>query len=280
MKTIKIIALIFLCTITAKAQENFRYSLSGIKKVNIYTNTSVKLIVGSSNELIMGKYDGYKGNHNDHDGDHEEGDYDNDNNHDHKKKTDRSKGLTAIYANGKDNTGYGLQIEKEGDVLKIRDLKSFMQRDGFTITLPKNIDISLNCGSMGGAKIIGFSSDIEIRTSIGQIELIDVTGPITANSSVGSIDVIFVHVNQNAPITIMTSTGDVDVSLPQNTKANLVLKSSMGTVFTNFDLKTPPRKDGMRVPDASRSIVSKLNDGGVNIRLSSNMGNVYLRKKK
>ncbi len=277
MKTIKIIALIFLCTITAKAQENFKYSLTGIKKVNIYTNTSVKLIVGSSNELIMGKYDDYKDHHNNLDGDHEEGDNDHDN---HNKKGDRSKGLTAIYANGKDNTGYGLQIEKEGDVLKIRDLKSFMQRHGFTITLPKDIDVSLNCGSMGGAKIIGFSSDIEIRTSIGQIELVDVTGPITANSSVGSIDVIFVHVNQNAPITIMTSTGDVDVSLPQNTKANLVLKSSMGTVFTNFDLKTPPRKDGMKKVGANRSIVSKLNDGGVNIRLSSNMGNVYLRKKK
>ena len=277
MKTIKIIALIFLCTITAKAQEDFKYSLSGIKKVNIYTNTSVKLIVGSSDELIMGKYDGYK-SHNNHDGDHEEGDHDHDSNDN--KKVDRSKGLTAIYANGKDNTGFGLQIEKEGDVLKIRDLKSFMQRHGFTITLPKDIDVSLNCGSMGGAKIIGFSSDIEIRTSIGQIELVDVTGPITANSSVGSIDVIFVHVNQNAPITIMTSTGDVDVSLPQNTKANLVLKSRMGTVFTNFDLKTPPGKNGMKKVGANRSIVTKLNDGGVNIRLSSNMGNVYLRKKK
>lgn len=279
MKTIKIIALIFLCTITAKAQEDFKYSLSGIKKVSIYTNTSVKLIVGSSKDLIIGKYKDCKDCGEDHDEHHGQGDGDYDDNHIPKKSIDKSKGLKAIYAGGEDNTGFGIQIEKEGDVLKIRDLKSFMQRHGFAISLPKDIDISLNCGSMGNAKVIGFSSDIEVRTDIGHIDLIDVTGPITANSSVGSIQVVFVSVNQNAPITIMSSTGDIDVSLPQNTKADLVLKSNMGTVYTNFDLKVPPRKDGMRVIGSNRSIVSKLNDGGVNIRLSSDIGNVYLRKK-
>ena len=271
MKTIKIYMLIFFITAISNAQEDFKYSLKGIKKVTITTGTSVKIIVGTSNELIIGNYDDCdecddEHNHNDHDDEYE-------------KNQDKAKGLKAIYSGGVDNTGHGIRIEKEGDVLKIRDLKSFMQRHGFQITLPKNIDISLNCGNLGHAKIIGFSSDIEVKTNVGHIDLIDVTGPITASSSVGNIEASFISVNQNAPISIRTSTGNVDLSLPVNTKANLELKSTMGTVYTNFDLEIP-KKDGMSVVGSNRRINSKLNSGGVKITLSSSIGNVYLRKKK
>ena len=38
MKTIKITLLLFLCTFVAQAQEAYKHSLSGIKKVKIYTD--------------------------------------------------------------------------------------------------------------------------------------------------------------------------------------------------------------------------------------------------
>ena len=110
------------------------------------------------------------------------------------------------------------------------------------------------------------------------ISLQDVTGPITAHSSTGAIEVDFSSVNQSSPITLNSSTGVVDVSLPANTKANLELSSTMGTIYTDFDLQKPA-KDGMKVVGSTRKIESKLNSGGVKIVMRSSTGNIYLRKK-
>lgn len=277
--------LAMLCFLITVAQEDYTQSLSGIKKVQIETGTTVRIVAGTSNELRFTKYERDSTNsrydneyyeHIEHTEEYEDSDCD-----ECPKKTtkkDRSKGLKAVYAGGTDNTGFGMSIEKDGDVLRIKDLKSWMQRGGLQIVLPKDIDIKLDCGNLGSAQINGFSSEIEVKTNVGGIVLSDVTGPITAHTSTGLVEVKFSSVNQASPISLSSSTGVVDVTLPSNTKANLELRSSMGSVYTDFDLQ-PEREDGMKIVGSNRKIVSKLNGGGVNIELRSSTGNVYLRKQ-
>lgn len=267
-----------LCFMFTYAQEDYTKSLKGISKVRIETGTKVKIVAGSGNELRFSKYKhndddshGRYGNHNEYEHECDDCDHDNDGG-------DRSKGLKAVYSGGTDNTGFGMSIEQEGDVLRIRDLKSWMQRSGLQITLPKDMDIHLDCGNLGSAYLEGFSSEIEVNTNVGGIKLKDVTGPITAHTSTGAVDVVFKNVSQSSPISLSSSTGVVDVSLPTNTKADLELRSTMGTVYTDFDLQMP-REDGMRVVGNNRKVVSKLNGGGVKIVLRSSTGNVYLRKQ-
>lgn len=262
--------------IVTGAQEDYTKSLNGVNKVRIETGTRVKIVAGSGNELKFTKYQHNGGEHNE-DHEHYEDEHECDN-CDENNGGDRSKGLKAVYSGGTDNTGFGMSIEQEGDVLRIRDLKSWMQRRGLQITLPKNMDIYLDCGNLGSAYIEGFSSEIEVNTNVGGIKLKDVTGPITAHTSTGAVDVIFKNVSQSSPISLSSSTGVVDVSLPTNTKADLELRSTMGTVYTDFDLQIP-RKDGMKVVGNNRKVISKLNGGGVKIVLRSSTGNVYLRKQ-
>lgn len=277
-KTIQINIIFLLCAIFTQAQQDYKHSLSGIKKVVISTGTSVQIVTGDTNELVIGKYDyqddsGHNNNH------HESHNHDNSCDEEGHSNKDKSKGLKAIYATGTDNTGFGMSIEKDGDILRIKDLKSFVQRNGIKFTLPKTMDISLDCGNLGAARIENFSSEIEVKSNVGHIHLVDVTGPITASSSTGGINVEFISVSQNAPITISTATASVDVSIPENTNADLVLKSVMGTVYTNFDLNIK-RTDDMKNLSGNRKIMTKLNNGGVKITLSSSTGNVYLRKRK
>ena len=70
----------------------------------------------------------------------------------------------------------------------------------------------------------------------------------------------------------------MDVSIASTTKADLSLKSTMGTVFTDFDFKVEKSK-GLNPIGNPRKISTKLNNGGVQISLNSTTGNVYLRKK-
>lgn len=263
----KIFALVFLISLTINAQkQTFNYPLGGVKKVQIETNTATKIIVGTSSELII--RDNNKNSHNHYADNHNE----------KNKKTDKRKGLTAIYAGGKDDTnGFGFTVSKEGNLLIIRDLKSQFQRSGVEITLPKDININVDSGNLGSIDMENFTGEVEAKSNIGAINMKNVTGPITAHTSVGAIKVDFTNVSQKSPITISSSVAEIDVSLPANTKADLELKTN-GTVYTNFDFPAPPKK-GLPNISGNKTINGQLNNGGVKIKIKSSMGNIYLRKK-
>lgn len=264
----KILAFVFFISAVVSAQKNeFKYSLAGITKVVLVSDTKMKLEAGATNELIITDTKKSNSSHRDH--------YPNRRS---EEKEDKRKGLTAVYPGGKDDTGgYGFSISKEGTILYVSDLKSYLQRRGLSFKLPKNIDISVDADNMGSIYMEGFTGEVEATSNIGKIEMKNVTGPITVDGNVGKVDIDFDTVSQKSPITISSSVSEIDVAIPANTKANLELKTQ-GTVYTNFDFDTPKKK-GMPIVNGRKSIVSKLNNGGVKIYIKSSMGNIYLRKK-
>jgi hypothetical protein len=264
MKKIYLLIL-FVSTIVNAQKKDFTYAFSGINKVVLNSDTKIVLIPGSAQEL---KIESSTKDHKNHDHWHKED----------TKKDDKRKGLTAVYPGGRDNTnGFGFSIKKEGNILYVSDLKSRFQRRGLKITLPKNMNISVDAGNLGSIEMEGFTGEIEASANVGKIQMKNVTGPITVDANVGKVDIDFDNVSQKSPITISTSVAEIDVALPANTKANLELKTQ-GTVYTNFDFEIPKKK-GMPNVSGRKSIVSKLNNGGVKIYIKSSMGNIYLRKK-
>lgn len=262
------ILLLFVSTIISAQKKDFKYALTGIKKVVLSSDTAIRVEVGTTQELILSE----KNNNNDkHNNDHfpEEKS---------STKEDKRKGLTAVYPGGKDDTnGYGFSILKEGDILYVTDLKSHFQRHGLFVKLPKNINISVDAENLGSIYMEGLTGEVEASANVGKIEMKNVTGPITVDANVGKVDIDFVKVSQKSPITISTSVSEIDVAIPANTQANLELKTQ-GTVYTNFDFDMPKKK-GLPNISGRKSIVSKLNNGGVKIYIKSSMGNIYLRKK-
>lgn len=259
----KLFILLLFCSSVTFAQKNtYKKSLSGIKKVRIECDTDVTVVAGTTSELILEE----KGNKERHSWRGDD------------KKNDRKKGLRAIYAGGEDNTnGFGFSVSVENGVLILKDLKSHFQRDDIKVTLPKNMDIDINIVNLGSVKMEGFTSEVEVKTNVGEVDLINVTGPITAHTSTGTVTVVFSSVNQSAPITITSATGEIDVALPTNTKADLSIGTN-GTVYTNFDFKAPDKK-GLPNRSGLKNIDKELNGGGVKIKLKSAMGDIYLRKK-
>jgi len=252
MKNITIVLVLFLVIGNLTAQD-YTHSLQGVKKVKIYSSPGVTLKAYSKNELLI------KGGN-------------------HIQRPEKAKGLKAIYSGGTDNTGIGIYIKKENDILVLKNLRS-MHGPSIEISLPKDINVSIENQGVSNLSISGFSSEIEAKTKVGKIEITDVTGPIVAKSSAGGINIIFDKVNQSSPISIISSAGDVDITLPSDTPANLSLKATMGEIYTDFDLKIPSDENDMKVVGGRRSIISKINNGGVDIALRSSVGNIYLRKK-
>ncbi len=261
-----VILILFVSAIATAQKKDFKYSLSGITKVVLSSDSRIVLTASSTNQLVIQDND----NHKKHNSSHWRKDNDN--------KDDKRKGLTPIYPGGKDNTnGFGFSVLKEGNVLYVNDLKSMHQRHGIKITLPKNMNFSVDAGNLGSIDIDGFTGEVEASANVGKIKMKNVTGPITVNANVGKVDIDFNTVSQKSPITIRTSVSEIDVALPANTKADLELRTQ-GTVYTNFDFDVPAKK-GLKNVSGRKSIVSKLNNGGVKILIRSSMGNIYLRKK-
>ena len=264
----KILVFVFFISAVVSAQKNeFKYSLTGITKVVLVSDTKMKLQAGSTNELIITDTKKSNSSHRDH--------YPN---RRLEEKEDKRKGLTAVYPGGKDDTdGYGFSISKEGTTLYVSDLKSYIQRRGLSFKLPKNMDISVDSGNMGSIYAEGFTGEIEASANIGKVEMKNVTGPITIDANVAKVNIDFDVVSQKSPITISSSVSEIDVAIPADTKANLELKTQ-GTVYTNFDFEIPKKK-GLKNISGRKSIISSLNGGGVKIYIKSSMGNIYLRKK-
>ena len=110
----------------------------------------------------------------------------------------------------------------------------------------------------------------------GSVELKDINGPVTANALNGDIEVTFGKVTQSSPISIYTTNGAVDVTMPGDTPANLSMSTVNGEVYSNFDIKQI-KKDGMTTY-SSRKTNATVNGGGVAIKLKSTNGSIYLRK--
>lgn len=251
MNKIAIILLLCVTAVNLTAQD-YKHSLQGVKKVKIASESGVIAKVHSKNEvLIKGKG---------------------------RETPEKAKGLKAVYSGGNDNTGLGIYVQKEGETLLIKNLKG-MHSKVLEIYLPKDINITTESSNLGSLSFSGFSAEIEARTNVGGITLKNVTGPIVAKTATGEINVIFDKVSQNSPISIVSATGAIDISLPSNTPANLELKTSMGEIYTDFDIKFPIKDDKMKIVGGKRAINTKINNGGVDITLRSSTGNIYLRKK-
>lgn len=197
---------------------------------------------------------------------------------------ERAKGLKSLYANGTDNTGIGLEILTEGSTIKVTKVN---KRDGdYKIKVPKNISLVITEMSFFGSdafKISDIEGDIEVEAKNSNVVIRNLNGSLVAHNTSGDIDVIFTKVKADKPTSITNISGEVDVTLPADTKANVKTKSISGDVYTDFDVVTEKKNDekskGMKSWGGGYEAKGTIGGGGVEMRLESISGNVYIRKK-
>lgn len=244
-----ILAALFASAVT-QAQADYTKSLSGIQWVKIESKADVIVKTHSSNELLIKSGPSVE-------------------------TPERAKGLKLVGEGGTDNTDVGFSVIQDGNTLIVYNLRKSGDAE---IYLPKNQNISVKSTWNGDIEIDGFAGEIEADAQLnGSVKVTNVNGPVTANTLNGELNVTFGTVKQDSPISLYSTNGAVDVSLPANTPANLSLSTLNGNVYTDFDIKAE-EKNGMRSL-LGRNIKSSINGGGVSLSMKSTNGNMYLRKK-
>jgi len=196
-----------------------------------------------------------------------------------KSAPERAEGLRSLYGSRNDNTGIGLSVIEENNEFKITGASKQAEDARYKFLVPNNVFISLDCSSPFADEDIvirDYSGEVEAKILNGGIEFENLTGPAILYAINGDVTGIFSTVNQEYPISITSVNGDVDVSLPNDTKADLKLSSVNGEIFTDMDIEFN-EKDMPRI--GGRNVIGKLNGGGVDIHLETINENIYLRQK-
>ena len=200
---------------------------------------------------------------------------------DYEGAPEKAAGLRALSAMGPDNTGIGLNINQSGNTVTISGTHRNHNSTDYHFTVPANIKLRINFGSFHSDDIHvrGMSNEVDIKSQVGDLKLEDVTGPIIASTLSADINVVFSSLKQSSPTSISSVSGDIDLTLPENSKGNFRLNTVSGEVYTDFDFELMNKKPGNSFWPGTAATAA-LNGGGVEFSVKSVSGDIFIRKAK
>jgi hypothetical protein len=197
-------------------------------------------------------------------------------------------GSTPAQASGmrKLNVTPGLQIDEENNVVNVR--VDPPRRGNLVLLVPSQT--SLNLRGVNGCRIDveNVDGDIEANCVNGTIAMRNVSGSVVAHAVNGKVLVTMDRLDANKPLALSSLNGDVDLTVPAATKADLRMKSTNGDVYTDFEVTIQPtpsgavertREGGKYRVRIDRGVQGTINGGGPMLSMTTMNGNVYLRKK-
>jgi len=162
-----------------------------------------------------------------------------------------------------DNDDFMLNIFDEKSEIEIKsEIKNLGNKNENTITLRKDEETGEyhykgNCTQMDlfFEVFIPQGTNLEVKTISGNIEV----------------------TNLESEMNLESISGDVDLTLAQNIKADIEMSTISGEIYSNMDLDYGDEEPLRRI--GGIEISSKLNGGGISIDLETISGDILLRKK-
>jgi len=192
-----------------------------------------------------------------------------------------SNGLRPVYGGGGgDNTHLGLAVVLAGDNT-LRVTRTSRSDGHYTVRLPRRTDVVFSQAAWGGSDdltVRDIAGRVEVSLKSGDILLLNIGGPVVANTISGDIKVVF-SATPDEPSAVSTVSGDVDVTLPASAKTTLSMRSVSGEIYTDFDLSLGGPA-GLHHVGGTNTIDGRTNGGGITLSLKTVSGDVFVRKAK
>lgn len=156
------------------------------------------------------------------------------------------------------------------------------------LKIPQDVKLQAGTVNDGEVTVSNLSGVLEVNNVNDKITLTNVSGSVVANTVNGDVEVTFKTIDPKAAMAFSTLNGDINVTLPGDTKANLKLKSDNGDVFSDFDIdidKTPAKVDKVNEPGLYKIkkddwVYGKINGGGSEMMMKNMQGDIYVKKAK
>ena len=181
---------------------------------------------------------------------------------------------------------FSIAAEERDNVVQIHS-QSVLTTINLEIRVPAKFNLEVGTVNNGDIVVDNVDGSLEISNVNGSITLTNVSGSVVTNTVEGGVKVTMNRVNAGTPMSFVNFNGDVDVTIPANTKATTRMSSAMGDIYTDFDVnfeqkraKVDNREEGGVYKISMEEFLSgNLNGGGPEFVLKSFSGDLYLRKK-
>jgi len=134
----------------------------------------------------------------------------------------------------------GLAVTEENNVMTISSGR-LSGGSGVELQVPARTNLKLSTVNGDQILVERIEGDIEVTAVNGSIMLTDVSGAAVVHSTNGEVKVTLRQLTPQKPMSFTSFNGDVDVTLPTNTKANLKMRTDHGEVLTDFDVQIQQR---------------------------------------
>jgi DUF4097 and DUF4098 domain-containing protein YvlB len=191
---------------------------------------------------------------------------------------EKAKGLKPLSGGAPENTGIGLSVTQEGNTISISGSHREADDAEYTLSIPKNVNLKIDYNSFqaGDVRIQGMESEVEAKSSVGDLLFVDVMGPIVAHTLSSDLEIVFTSINQTSPSSITSTSGDIDVTLPAAAKGTFKMATISGGVYTDLNFDMGEEENTRKL--MGQSATGKLNGGGVEVSLKTISGDIYVRK--
>lgn len=187
------------------------------------------------------------------------------------------------------NTASGLTVEESGNTIKV-STSSHSRTVDVTLLVPADTSVKLNTVNSGHISVEGISGEMDVNNLNGNITITNVSGAVVAHTLNGKLIVSLNQVTPNKAMSFSTLNGNVDVTLPADTKANLKMKTDNGEIFSDFEITlkatSPPTPQETATKDGKRyrvrfdkAMYGAINGGGPEMQFTTLNGTIYIRKK-
>jgi len=201
-------------------------------------------------------------------------------------RSDRYPGMRRL-----PNRTTGLSVEEEGNVVVVKT-ESWRAPADLVIQVPFNTSLELGCVNDGDIVVDQARGEVEAQNVNGSITLTKIGGSALANTTNGEVVVSFARLEPGKAMSFVTLNGNVDVTLPRGTKANVTLRiDNDGDVYSDFEIATRKAsaaraepaergKEGRYVLKVDRSVYGTINGGGQDLTLKTFNGDILIREAK
>ena len=195
-----------------------------------------------------------------------------------------TQGMHRLYGPG----SRGLDVVEDNNQVNIKAASPWSHGD-LVITVPKHSSLELRTIGGGMISVEDVDGEIDANALAGNIDLRNVSGSVVAHSLNGEIKATLDRVDSSKPMSFSTMNGNIDVTLPDNVRATVRMKTDNGDIYSDFDVKlegeTHITSDTDRRGTAhhyrmDRTIRGTINGGGPEYQFTSFNGNILIRKKK
>jgi hypothetical protein len=185
-----------------------------------------------------------------------------------------------------------LNATEQNNVVRVNG--AMLGRTDLTIQVPVETSVTVNVFAGDAISIENISGEIEASNMAGPVTIINSSGSVVAHSMSGKITVALNKVTPDKSMSFSTMNGDIEVTLPADTKARLKMKTYNGEVFTDtdFDVKEEPgvspvqetrtykgKTKVFRYRHGDGSSYATINGGGPEYQFTTFNGHILIHKK-